>query len=256
MRDVLIEELVDWMGAWAPWDTAEEWDNCGLLVRTADRVTGAVCALDITPEAIAFAREKGCNTLVSHHPVIFHPLKQLCAQQPAMLAARACMNALCAHTNLDKAPGGVCETLARAIGLEGVRPTAGFCWLGRLPAPLPLSVLARQVADRLAVPAQYTAGLAEKQVCTVAVVSGAGGDLFGEAAALGADCLVTGEAGHHDFLDAVALGLPLVAAGHWGTERLIAPVLARRLEAAFPGLPVFAFEGQPPMAAAGPANER
>lgn len=255
MRDVLIDELVDWVGAWAPWDTAEEWDNCGLLVRMADKVTGVVCALDITPETIAFAGEKGCNTLVSHHPVIFHPLKRLCGSQPAMQAARAGMNALCAHTNLDKAPGGVCETLARAVGLADIRPAGGFCWLGKLPAPLPLAALARQVADRLAAPAQYTASLEKKPVRTVAVVSGAGGDLFGEAAALGADCLVTGEAGHHDFLDAAAVGLPIIAAGHWGTERLIAPVLARRLEEAFPGLPVFAFAGQSPMAPAGPANE-
>ncbi len=76
----------------------------------------------------------------------------------------------------------------------------------------------------------------------VAVVSGSGGDFAGEAAALGADCLVTGEAGHHDALDALAAGVTLVAATHFSTEVLIADALARRIRAAFPALRVLRSE--------------
>ena len=72
----------------------------------------------------------------------------------------------------------------------------------------------------------------------VAVVSGSGGDFSAEAAAAGADCLVTGEAGHHDALDALAAGVTLVAATHFATETAIAGVLAHRIAEAFPGLRV------------------
>lgn len=241
-----VRELKEWMDAWAPWETAEPWDNAGVLVESGAAVTGVVCCLDITAGAVAFAREKGCNTLLSHHPVIFHPLKALSAGQPAVLAACAGMNAVCAHTNLDKAPGGVCDLLARAIGLADVRPGGQFCRVGEWPAAGTAEELARQVGAALGTAVQYTRALACRPVQRVAVVSGAGGDLYGEALALGAQCLVTGEAGHHDFLDAAAAGLPLIAAGHWATERLIAGELARRVGRDFPGLPVFVYEEPAP----------
>ena len=250
-----LGQLTDWMNAWAPWDTAEPWDNVGALVRSSEVVTGVVCCLDITAGAAAFAAEKGCNTLLSHHPVIFHPLKALAPGRPAVLAVKAELNALCAHTNLDKAPGGVCDLLARAIGLADVQPGQKFCRVGTLPAAVTAAALARQVGAALVIAVQYTRALADRPVQRVAVVSGAGGDLYDEALALGAQCLVTGEAGHHDFLDAAALGLPIIAAGHWGTERLIAPELARRVSGAFPGLPVFPYVEPAPAAwLAGPGE--
>ena len=73
---------------------------------------------------------------------------------------------------------------------------------------------------------------------TLAVVSGAGGSMFEEAAALGADCLLTGEANHHAALDATRLGMSLVAAGHFATEQPVVPVLAQKLQKKFPRLRV------------------
>lgn len=252
---VTLDRIQSWLNEWAPPETAEAWDNPGLLVRAGDAsapVTGAVCALDVTPDTIEFAKAHGCSLIVSHHPVIFHALKALDGRDAAAAALAAGVSVLSAHTNLDKARGGVCETLAVALGLSDIRPEGAFCYVGRLTQLLPLCDFARAAARSLGAHVQYTAGLAHKPVQTVAAVSGAGGDLWADAVAAGADCLLTGEAGHHDYLDAAARGLPIVAAGHWATERMIAGELAQRLGRAFPALAVYAFEGREPVAFAAP----
>ena len=77
-----------------------------------------------------------------------------------------------------------------------------------------------------------------RPVRRLAVISGAGGSLFEEAIAMGADCLLTGEANHHQALDAVRLGMSVIAAGHFATEWPVVPVLAEKLRAAFPGVQV------------------
>lgn len=241
---IQLKEVSAALEAWAPGESAEPWDNVGVLVESAPEVTGVVCALDPTPAAQEFALAHGCNTLVTHHPVIFHALKRVAPATPAVRLALAGLNAVCAHTNLDKAPGGVCETLARTVGLLNVRATAGTCVLGEMAETATAAVFAGHIARLLGTPVRYSLG--DRAVHTAAVVSGAGGDYFAEAKELGADCLVTGEAGHHDFLDAAALGLPVIAATHAATERIIVPVLAARLRAALPGCTVLGFlEGEP-----------
>ena len=76
--------------------------------------------LDITPEAVQEARKIGAELIISHHPVIFHPLKKLEQGSVVWELARAGISAICAHTNLDKARGGVNDCLAAALGLEQV----------------------------------------------------------------------------------------------------------------------------------------
>ena len=72
-----LTELASYLESIAPAQTAESWDNVGVLVRCAQEVTGVLCALDITPATVREARAVGCNAIVSHHPVIFRPLKEL-----------------------------------------------------------------------------------------------------------------------------------------------------------------------------------
>ena len=241
---IQLKEAAAALETWAPRESAEPWDNVGVLVESAQEVTGIVCALDPTPAAQEFALAHGCNTLVTHHPAIFHALKRVGPGTPAVRLALAGLNVISAHTNLDKAPGGVCETLARTLGLLNVRATAGACVLGEMTETATVADFSKRIAGLLGAPVRYSLGA--RAVHTAAVVSGAGGDYFAEAKDLGADCLVTGEAGHHDFLDAAALGLPVIAATHASTERIIVPVLAARLKAALPGCPVLEFlEGEP-----------
>ena len=102
--------------------------------------------------------------------------------------------------------------------------------------PTTAKALAELCEDTLGPGVRYVE--AGRPVLRLAEVSGAGGSYWKEALDLGADCLVTGEANHHAACDARRLGMGLVAAGHWATERPIAGVLAKRLKEAFPEIPV------------------
>lgn len=222
------------MEAYAPARLAEEWDNVGLLVNSCGPVNGIMVALDITPAVVEEAQAAGCSLVVSHHPVIFQPLKALDPANPAcMLMARG-MGGICMHTNLDAAPGGVNETLA---GLLGIRDPKEFIPCGRIGAlettPEELARLCRRV---LGPGVKLVDG--GKPIHQVAVISGAGGSLLEEAIRAGADALVTGEAAHHIALEAKAKGITLVAAGHYATERPVVPVVAEYLRRQFPEVPV------------------
>ena len=122
---MIIQEIVAFLDSRAPFATAEEWDNPGLLVGSGSQpVTGVLVALDATPSALEAARAMGANLLVTHHPVIFSPLRRLAADSlPYRLAAEG-IGLIAAHTNLDKAAGGVNDALAACLGLENVTVAA------------------------------------------------------------------------------------------------------------------------------------
>ena len=192
-----LTELASYLESIAPAQIAESWDNVGVLVRCAQEVTGVLCALDITPATVREARAVGCNAIVSHHPVIFRPLKELCQDDVPALLVREGVSAVCMHTNLDKAQGGVNDVLAQALGLRDTEPFAGGIGrVGALPETMEAAAFAQFVGKALAAPVKWAD--AHGPVRRVAVVSGSGGDFSAEAAAAGADCLVTGEAGHQD----------------------------------------------------------
>ena len=244
---VTTEKIYEAMQRLAPLELAESWDNPGLLVDCGGSVTRVLAALDITPEVAAEAKEKGCQLIVSHHPVIFSPLKRIGGQDVPFQLVRNGISAICMHTNLDAAAGGVNEVLAGLFGMREMEPFAGGC--GRVGGidPIPVPQLARNAQTVLGglcnLPASGPAVQVKfadtgTPVRRLAVISGAGGSLFEEALAMGADCLLTGEASHHHALDAARLGLSLVAAGHYATEFPAMAVVAQRLRAALPELEV------------------
>lgn len=231
-----VEEIYAVLAGLAPVELAEKWDNVGLLVDAGKEVTAALVTLDITADTVEEAAEKGCELIVSHHPVIFSPLKKLDGTDVAWHLVKSGVSAICMHTNLDAADGGVNDVLADRFGLQRREPFAGGC--GRIGCVEETSAeqLARQARRVLDTPVKFAD--AGRPIRRLAVISGAGGSLFEEAAALGADCLLTGEASHHAALDAVRLGMSLIAATHWATEQPVVPVLADRLRAACPGVAV------------------
>lgn len=242
-----VQQLYEAMRQIAPLELAEHWDNPGLLVDCGGGVRRVLVALDITPEVVAEAAEKHCEAIVSHHPVIFDPLRKLCPQDVPFRLVQAGISAVCMHTNLDAAEGGVNEVLAGIFGMKNWEPFAGGC--GRVGEVEPITVpeLARKARVELGarcntpldgpeVPVKYAD--TGKPVRRLAVISGAGGGLFEEALAMEADCLLTGEADHHDALDAKRLGLSIVATSHYATEFPVTAVVAQKLRAAFPAVEV------------------
>lgn len=235
---VTVQEILQELKAFAPPELACSWDNVGLLVDAGRPVEKVLTALDITADVVREAAAAGCQLIVSHHPVIFDPMKHISAEDvPAMLLQNG-ISGICMHTNLDAAPGGVNDTLADLLGMsrENRRNFADNC--GRIGTVETTTVaeIAKFCAETLHSGVKFVES--GKPVSCLAEVSGGGGSYLQEAIDEGADCLVTGEAAHHIALLAKQKGVGLVVAGHWGTEQGIADVLAARLHTAFPQLEV------------------
>lgn len=230
----------------APFETAEAYDNAGLLVGSAEMPADRILVtLDITPAAVRAAEERDAGLIVSHHPVIFHPLRRLSADSVPFLLASNRIAAICAHTNLDRAAGGVNDLLATALGLSGVQSAPdGICRIGTLPRPMSPEDFAAYVGGRLGTPVRMREG--DTLLERVAVCGGAGGDflipLLQEG---GAGAAVTGELKHHEWL-ALPSGVTMVEAGHYHTEICMAEGMARWLREAFPSAEVTVFPGEPP----------
>ena len=242
-----VQQVYEVMQRLAPPELAEHWDNPGLLVDCGRGVSRVLVTLDITPEVVEEAAAGGCELIVSHHPVIFSPLKKLGPRDVSFQLVQKGISAICMHTNLDAAEGGVNEVLAGIFGIRDWEVFADGC--GRVGEVEPITVpeLARKAQavlggrcnrPRSGPAVQVKFADTGKTVRRLAVISGAGGSLFAEAIAEGADCLLTGEANHHHALDAKRLGLSLIAAGHYATEFPVTAAVAAALRTALPELEV------------------
>lgn len=233
-------DIYDIINAVAPFPTALDFDNVGLLVGDGNAVvTRALLALDITPNVVAEAASMNANLIVSHHPVIFHPVKSLGPQDvPYQLASRG-IAALCCHTNLDLSPVcGVNVALGNKLGLRNLRREDVFgedsvLYSGDLEEPLDAEDFAALVKEKLSAPAvKFVPG--DRPVQKVFLCSGAGGEYVHQAACRGADAYLTGEIKHHEELEAAYSRLTCVAAGHYYTEKVFAEFLASYLRKRVP----------------------
>lgn len=231
-----VKNIYDFIDSIAPFCRQCEWDNSGLTVGDADKtVTKIGVVLDITSEAVLKAKELGADLIISHHPVIFRATKSFLANDPAYLLASSGISAICAHTSLDCAKGGVNDVLAKALGFENAYSITdeGEAAILRVAETSPISgnELAKITAKRL----NTGVRLADsgKMISKIAFCGGAGGDFIKEAVAAGCDAYITGDASHHEFLEALECGLTLIAAGHFETENPVIPDLAKRIKSEF-----------------------
>ena len=249
-----VRDIYALMNEKAPFSMQESWDNSGLLVGHWDgEVRRVLLALDLTPEVILEAERLGCELILSHHPVIFGGLKQATdgdytGKRVLMLAERH-IAALCCHTCLDSAPGGVNDVLAALCGLKGeirlleqsgTHPKLGAYGIGRvgsLSAPLPMEEYLTFLKQTLG-PNGLRFHDAGKPVYRVAVGGGSCGSMMGEALAAGCDTFVTADLKHDHFLEAMDAGLNLIDAGHFCTERPVMEQVKAWLTERFPGLGV------------------
>ncbi len=238
-----VQHIFDYLNNRAPFATAEEWDNPGLLVGDpAQPVTHILVALDATPGALEAAKAMGADLMVTHHPVIFAPLKSLGADTiPYRLAAEG-IALVAAHTNLDKAEGGVNDTLAARLGLSDVTVAPdGYTRIGRLPEQMTARDFAAHTGRVLDTAVRYNG---DTPVTTVAVCGGGGGDFIADCIGM-ADAYVTGEVKHHEWL-ATAGRINVIEAGHYATEVPVVDTLAGWLQSTFPALTVTPYhDGEP-----------
>ena len=217
----------------APFESAAEWDNVGLLVGSPDReIDRVLLALDITPDVVREAHEIGARLIVSHHPVIFSPLHTLDPDQAEYLLAKYDIAALCLHTNLDRAEQGVNTALGAALGLKNTTLyPEDYLLVGEPAEPCSAEAFAAFVKEKLHAPSvRFTEG----EVTRVAVSSGGGGEGVELAAKYGFDAFVTGELKHHQYLYAKQHRIAAFDAGHFSTEDVVIAPLRDLFAAKFP----------------------
>ena len=233
-----VKELYDKLNATVPASLCADWDNDGLacLPDASRKAKKVLVALDITDHVVQKAIDGGFDAIVAHQPLLFRGIKALTAEtgvsRKLLQLARADIAAISLHTRLDAVSGGVNDTLALLLGLQSVTSfgTAEEGELGRigtLPRPVSAHFFADFVREKLGTSAVLFAGDADKEVRTVALVGGEGGDFLPAAVAAGADLFLSGRIGYHRMLDAAEEGIAVIEAGHYATE---APVCARLVE--------------------------
>ena len=249
---ICVNDIVTFLETLAPRNMAEDWDNVGLLCgSSAAPVTKILVALDPFSSVCQEAAQLGAELIVTHHPLIFSPLKSVTdassVGQCFHTLLKNGISAINAHTNLDMAPGGVNDVLAQALGLEDITVpyplgldangrAYGLLRTGTV-ASQPLDDFLSQVKEVLGCPGlRYADG--GKPVHQVAVGGGACGSEWLQAVQAGCDTFVTADVKYNQFWDAQQAGLTLIDAGHFYTENPVVAVLAQKLQAAFPEIPV------------------
>lgn len=232
----IINDILNYFETFAPVCSAMDFDNVGLLVGDKNRkVTKALVSLDITGEVVNEAQKLGCELIISHHPVIFNPIKRLDTGSVPYLLAKYGISALCMHTNLDLGENfGVNICLANAIGLKNVvKSELGEClFVGELEKETDMKAFAEKVKASLGCEGvRYTC--VKKAVKKIAVSSGAGGSEIFSAVKEVADVLVTGEIKHHEINSANEFGVNIVDAGHFKSEDIVILPLIERLKGEF-----------------------
>ena len=249
-----VKEIYQLIDNFAPFETQMDFDNAGFLVGRGDSaVERVLVALDITKVVVEEAVRRGCQLIVSHHPVIFGGVKSVTDEtvtgRVLLALAENGLSAICAHTNLDAAEGGVNDCLAQRLGLtdtvlleqDGTDRRGRAYGIGRIGQ-----------AHRTGVSgAEYAAYVKEKlgarsvrfedtgiPVSRVAVGGGSCGSMLKQVRAAGCDTFVTADVKYDVFLSARAMGINLIDAGHYATENVVCPALVKLIAQAFPQVEV------------------
>ena len=232
-------EIMECLEEVSPKSFAESWDNVGLLCGREEKEVSAIyIALDATKEVIEGAKAAGADMLLTHHPMIFHPLKRVAGSHfigdKILTLAESGMCYYAMHTNFDGAPGGMADLAAERLGLKDTAPLEvlgqwpdtglpygiGVC--GDMRDPLTLEETALLVKEKFGLPCVnvYGAGQIQGRLWRAAICPGSGKGMAEKALALGAQVLITGDIGHHEGIDGVARGLGIVDGGHYGLEHI------------------------------------
>ncbi len=246
------DELVKIIEKIAPPELMESWDNSGIQLEAGSgQIEGILVCLDVTEETIGEAVEKGCDFILSHHPLIFTPLKQISqASFPGKYITeliRRGISVYSAHTTFDSAPGGNNDYLAELLGLSQISAPEGLSILrtGYFPQPVSLERVCALVKERLSMkePVRF-AGRPDDVIRKAAVCTGAGASLLEEAAALSCQLLITGDVKYHDALRGRELGICLVDGGHFATEITFGENMGKRLRSMLEGRARVVFAGK------------
>ena len=230
-----VQNIFNFLNNLFPVSTACDFDNAGLLIGDGDaEVKKALVSLDCTKKTVENAKENGCNLIITHHPVIFAPIKNLLAGSIPFELAKNSIAVISMHTNLDMAEGGVNDCLCKVLGLRNIAPVTaedGFILRGGEIDDISADCFAQKIKTALGGSVKFVDG--GKEIRKVLVCSGSGGDFLETAIQNGYDAFVTSEVKHHQFLMAEDFGISVFDAGHFGTEDIIVNPLCDLLKVNF-----------------------
>lgn len=244
-------ELISWLEGKYPAAAAQDWDNVGLLVGNDEKeVSRVFLALDLTEETLAQAIDAGADMILTHHPMIFSGIKKInnhsFTGRKVLTLIQKDIPYYAMHTNYDVL--GMADLSAGYLKLLDTRVLSfteerngeeqGFGRVGRLSRPMTLGEYAVLVKESLGLHDVKVYGDLKKNVERAAVCTGSGKSMLGEALKAGADVYVTGDIDHHTGIDAVAEGLAVIDAGHYGTEYIFMEAMEKELGEAFPELKI------------------
>jgi len=255
-QDVKIKEIIAALERFAPLPLQESYDNAGLQCGlTETEASGALLCLDVTEDVVREAVDLGCNLIVSHHPLLFRPLRQVTDADLVQRSVRiAIQNDICiyaAHTNLDNAEDGVNYRIAEKLGLidvEMIAPRtvstndanlrAASAVMGYLPVAEDSFAFLQRVKQAFGVEALQHNQLLERQIQSVAICGGAGDFMLDEALRAEADAFITGEMHYHVWFGHEQ-EIQIAVLGHYESEQYTREIFREVIERVAPNLPVY-----------------
>ena len=244
-----IKEVLSALERFAPLPLQESWDNAGLQVGlTETEVSGALLCLDVNEKIVDEAIQKGCNLIVSHHPLLFRGLKTISdltdVQRTVM---KAIVNGICVismHTNMDNAKGGVNFKIAEKLGLQDVQflasktvdgIEAGSGVMGTFVEPMASDDFVIAVKKAFDVECAMCNELLRRPVQKVAICGGAGDFLLDDALKAGADAFITGEMHYHQYFG-YEQRIQICVIGHYQSEQYTSEIFREIIERECPGI--------------------
>lgn len=236
MKRMIFDEIINRL---CPQEMSEQWDNPGYQIDCGkseyDRV---LVALEITEAVIEEAREYNVDLIITHHPLMFAPVKKLCVNRyPDKLIFELIENRISVystHTNFDKLDGGNNDYIGELLGLRDVQPFGkdnGFCRKGYTSFETNFYELIKKASEAFDIDERYfkISGSVDTPVNVVGWCSGSGSEFIEDACSEGCDLFITGDLKYHDAQKARSLGICILDAGHYGTEKIFVENMVQKL---------------------------
>ncbi len=255
-----LANILTFLESFAPLHLSEEWDNTGLLIGDrfcGEDISSVMTCLTLTPDVADEAISQNVNLIVTHHPILFRPIQHLTSEtsEGSMILQliQAGVAVYSPHTSYDSAQEGINQQIAKSLALTNIgvlRPTenlseklsteegtlSGAGRFGDLKKPQTLSALNEQIKQVLQINSLQFVGQSDVSITRIGIACGAAAEFMHDALTHNCQVLLTGEARFHDSLEARTLGIALIIAGHYATERPAMEFFAKRLHAEFPSL--------------------
>ena len=254
---MITKDIINFLEEKYPRSNAEEWDNVGLLVGNNKKdVKKIQLSIDATEKAVDYAAQNNVDMIVTHHPLIFMPLKSIVMSE---LSGRKIikliengLNLYSIHTNLDSSKDGLNDYILellevkkyKIIDISANDETAGIGRMYTLEEKITILEYADFIKTKMKIKnVRVISNDLKSEVKKIALINGSGMSYWRKVKSLGADLFITGDISYHDALDAKESGLHLIDIGHFESENCFSELLKKNLEEI--GLEVLIFNDGP-----------